>query len=88
MVMIDRRYKLAFFDDARRAAIVLASSVSVFVLWDLAGIALGIFRKGESDLALDFTILPELPLEELLFLFLLTYLSLLAYVYFSRKRAA
>ena len=80
MVMIDRRYRLAFFVNAGRTVRVLAAAVGIFIVWDLAGIAFGIFRKGESDLALDIELLPELPVEELLFLFLLCYLSLLAYL--------
>lgn len=84
MVMIDRRFGLAFFTEPRRTAVVLAAAMIMFVLWDIAGITLGIFRTGSSNLTLDILLLPELPLEELLFLFLLSYLSLLSYLYTRR----
>ena len=87
MVMIDRRFKLAFFHDARRTALTLCSAVIAFIVWDLAGIALGIFSKGASAFSLEYELLPELPIEELFFLLLLSYLSLLSYLYFKRRSA-
>lgn len=85
MVLLDRRYKLAFYDAPRRTAIVMAAAMAVFTVWDLAGISLGIFRKGASELMLDVELFPEFPVEELLFLFLLCYLSLLGYLYARRR---
>lgn len=87
MVMIDRRYGLAFFYDWKRTATVLSIAMIVFVAWDLGGIALGIFSKGDSLFSLDFELLPELPIEELFFLFLLNYLSILTYLFFRRRLA-
>lgn len=86
MLVLDRKYSLAFFNDARRTALTISTAMTVFIVWDLAGIALGIFRQGASPFALDFQLLPELPLEELFFLFLLCYISLLAYLWFARRR--
>ena len=85
MVTLDRRFKLAFFADATRTVWTLAVAMGVFILWDIAGIALGIFRKGESNLTLNIEILPEFPIEELFFLFLLCYISLLGYLYAKRR---
>ena len=34
MVMLDRRFRLFFWADARRAAIVLSAGVLFFLLWD------------------------------------------------------
>ena len=79
--LIDRRYSLAFYYNARRTAVVMAAAIGLFVIWDFAGIGLGIFYQGSSPYALDFTLLPEFPIEELLFLFLLCYVSLLGYRY-------
>lgn len=86
MGMIDRKYRLAFFANWRRTSVVLAVAVCVFVLWDLGGIGLGIFSKGDSSFSLEFELLPELPIEELFFLLLLNYLSLLGYLYVTRMR--
>lgn len=88
MAMIDRRFKLAFFYDKKRTLKTLSVAVCIFIIWDLAGITLGIFHKGDSPFSLPFTLLPELPLEELLFLLLLCYISLLSYRWFTAKERA
>lgn len=85
MVALDHRFKLAFFVNARRSTVVLALALVIFIAWDLAGIGLGIFSKGVSAFSLPIELLPELPLEELFFLVLLNYLSLLTYRYISRR---
>ncbi|MFC0680406.1 lycopene cyclase domain-containing protein [Lysobacter korlensis] len=80
MVVLDRRFGLFFWRDARRAAIVLISGVLFFLLWDLAGIGLGIFFRGAgSELMTGLLLGPELPVEEVLFLTLLCYLTMNLY---------
>ncbi|MCS5717357.1 lycopene cyclase domain-containing protein [Herbiconiux sp. CPCC 205763] len=76
MVVLDRRFRLFFFDRPRRAAVVLAVGVAFFLLWDLFGIGLGIFFRGETAFMTGILIGPELPLEELFFLTLLCYLTM------------
>jgi lycopene cyclase domain-containing protein len=76
MVLLDRRYRLFFWADARRAAIVLPAGVLFFLLWDFAGIGLGIFFRGPSDLVTGFVVAPELPIEEIAFLTLLCYVTM------------
>ena len=80
MVMLDRRFRLFFWRDARRAAIVLPAGVAFFVLWDLAGIGLGVFFRGGGPWMTGLQVAPELPVEELAFLTLLCYLTMNAYV--------
>lgn len=77
LILIDRRLKLAFWFDRWRTVRTLALSVTLFILWDAAGIALRIFAHGTSRFSLPFTIAPEFPVEELFFLFLLCYVTLL-----------
>lgn len=77
---IDWRYKIAFFSDAKRTAITITSTMILFVIWDLLGIHLGIFFSGNSDFALPYMIVPNFPIEELFFLFLLSYVTLLIYL--------
>ena len=77
--LIDRRLKLAFWHDARISLQTIAVTVGIFVIWDLLGIALGIFYSGGSLYSLPFMILPEFPIEELFFLMLLSYTTLLLY---------
>lgn len=79
MVMLDRRFRLFFFDNPKRAATVLLSGVAFFLLWDISGIALGIFFRGETPFMTGALIGPELPLEELFFLVLLCYLTMNIY---------
>ena len=76
MVMLDRRFTLFFFLDARRASIVLVAGVLFFLIWDLFGIGLGIFFRGETNFMTGLQVAPELPLEEVFFLTLLCYLTM------------
>jgi len=76
MVILDRRFQLFFWTDARRAAIVLPVGVLFFLLWDLAGIGLGIFFRGPSPYVTGIVVAPEVPVEEIAFLALLCYLTM------------
>ena len=79
MVLLDRRFGLFFWRDARRAAIVLPLGVVFFLVWDLGGIVLGIFFRGQTDFMTGLLIGPELPIEEVFFLTLLCYNTMNAY---------
>lgn len=79
LASLDARYKLAFWHNARRTTKTLAAAMVFFVLWDLADIGLGIFFVGPSSLLTGLRLAPEFPVEELLFLLLLTYVPLLLY---------
>src|ERR671912_412410 len=61
MVLLDVRYRLVFGAEGARAAIVLAIGVVFFLAWDLAGIALGIFHRGENAVSTGILLAPELP---------------------------
>lgn len=76
MVVLDRRFTLFFWSDARRASIVLILGVAFFLVWDLSGIGLGIFFRGETSIMTGILVGPELPLEEVFFLTLLCYLTM------------
>jgi lycopene cyclase domain-containing protein len=79
MVMLDRRFRLFFWRDARRAAIVLAVGILFFLVWDFVGVGLGVFFRGETSFMTGLQIAPEIPLEEVFFLALLCYLTMNAY---------
>ena len=87
MVVLDRRFRLFFFRDARRATIVLVVGIVFFVCWDLAGIGLGIFFRGETSFMTGLVLAPELPLEEIFFLALLCYLTMNLFGFLTRSRA-
>jgi lycopene cyclase domain-containing protein len=84
LAMLDRAYRLAFWADPRRAVACVGTGVVVFLLWDLAGLALGLFARGESPHMTGLLIAPELPVEEVVFLTLLSYNALLAWRGFDR----
>lgn len=84
LTWLDYKYRVALFDQPRRAALTMAISVALFLLWDGAGIALGIFFRGEGPYMTGVTLAPELPIEELAFLTLLVYQTLLLWRLLTR----
>jgi lycopene cyclase domain-containing protein len=88
MVVLDRRFSLFFWRDARRASIVLAAGVVFFLVWDLLGVGLGIFFRGETEFMTGLLVAPEVPLEEVFFLALLCYLTMNVYGALTRRQAA
>jgi lycopene cyclase domain-containing protein len=88
MMLLDWRYRLFFWRDARRAAIVLVAGVAFFLVWDLCGVGLDIFYRGETEIMTGVLLAPELPLEEAFFLALLCYLTMNAYGWLTRPREA
>jgi lycopene cyclase domain-containing protein len=87
MVLLDRRFRLFFWRDTRRAVVVLAVGLVFFLVWDLQGIRLGIFFRGETSLMTGVQWAPQLPLEEPFFLLLLCYLAMNLYGFLSRRSA-
>lgn len=80
LITLDRRFGLAFWHDRKKTTRVLILSILFFIAWDLLGIALGIFFHGGSSYTLPIRVVPEFPIEELLFLFVLNYTALLLYL--------
>lgn len=87
MAVLDHRFRLFFAAAPRRAAVVLAAGVVFFLLWDVAGIALGVFFRGQTPYMTGWLLAPELPVEELLFLVLLCYLTMNLYGALGRRSA-
>lgn len=86
LALIDWRYKLAFFYDRKRTLFTLFVAIGLFSIWDILGIWLGIFFHGGSDLTLSLRLFPEFPLEELFFLALLTYSTLIVYRFIEKRK--
>lgn len=76
MVVLDRRFRLFYWVNAKRAAIVHIIGIVFFLIWDLYGIGQGLFFRGETSIMTGILLAPELPLEELFFLTLLTYMTM------------
>ncbi len=79
LAVLDRRFRLAFWSDWRRAALAVGTGVVAFLAWDVAGLALGIFARGESPWMTGLLLAPDLPVEEAVFLTLLCYVALLVW---------
>jgi lycopene cyclase domain-containing protein len=76
MVTLDLRYRLVLWRAPRRALLVLAVGIAFFLVWDIAAIASGHYRAGQSEAMTGIMLAPELPLEELVFITFLCYLTL------------
>jgi lycopene cyclase domain-containing protein len=83
---IDFKHKLAFAKNPKAAIVALFIPYLVFVIWDAAGIALGIFFKGQSQFLTGVMIAKDFPLEELFFLALLCYSTLIVSTWFDRAK--
>lgn len=79
MLLLDWRFRLFFWRDAASAALVTAAGVTFLLLWDAAGIASGIFLRGESPIATGIVLAPQLPLEEPVFLLFLVLCTMVLY---------
>ena len=79
--LLDWRHKLALFGGAPgRTSVIVGVGVAFFLLWDVVGIAEGVFFRGSGPWMTGVLLGPELPLEELFFLILLCYSTLIAYL--------
>lgn len=76
MVVLDVRFRLFFRVAPARAAAVMVIGIAFFLVWDLAGIGLGVFFRGNPRLLTGVQLAPELPLEEIFFLALLCYTTM------------
>lgn len=74
---LDHKHKLAFFKNAKAALIATGLPYLLFVAWDFTGIYLGVFFKGDSPYLSGLMLAPDFPIEELFFLAILCYSTLI-----------
>ncbi|WP_341933786.1 lycopene cyclase domain-containing protein [Microbacterium sp. LWO14-1.2] len=79
MLLLDRRFRLFFWRDALSASVVTVVGLVFFLVWDVAGIAGGIFFRGEGAIATGIVLAPEMPLEEPVFLVFLVVCTMILY---------
>lgn len=79
MLLLDWRFRLFFWRDAVSALVVTAVGLAFFLVWDIAGIANGIFLRGDAAIATGIVLAPELPLEEPVFLLFLVLCTMVIY---------
>jgi len=82
--LFDWRFKLGFSTNKKAATLSTLLPLLFFLIWDGAGIALGIFFRGETSHLTGILVAPELPIEELFFLFLLNYTTLTIFITVKR----
>lgn len=85
LIGLDKRHNLALFRYPLPTIISISIAVVVFLIWDIVGIALGIFFRGSTVFLSGLLLGPELPVEELFFLILLSYNTLLVYQFFAKR---
>lgn len=84
---LDWRHRVAVFGGAPwRTLIIVGTAVIFFLVWDVVGIAEGVFFRGSGPWMTGVLLGPELPLEELFFLILLSYSTLVSYLLATRFR--
>ena len=84
--LLDHTHKLALFaGKIWQTLVTVAVGVVFFLVWDVAGIAAGVFFRGPGPYQTGILIGPELPLEEVFFLTLLCYVILLSYLAVERR---
>jgi len=84
LALFDWKFKLGFSTNKKAAALATLLPLIFFLIWDGAGIALGIFFRGETSHLTGILVAPELPIEELFFLFLLNYTTLTIFITVKR----
>lgn len=87
MLLLDWRFRLFFWRDAVSAAVVTALGLVFFLVWDVAGIANGIFFRGDGAIATGLVLAPELPIEEPVFLLFLVVCTMIIYTGTTRVLA-
>ena len=94
MLIIDRRFRLVFWDAPWRAAAVIAIGALAFFTWDMVAIANDFYYLGSSPHMTGWEIAPELPIEEVAFILFFCHISLVFYrgahrllAYRARRRA-
>ncbi len=79
LILTDAKLKLVFFYQPRAAVKTIASLIVILLLADIVGIKLGIFFTNQHYVTGMYIVSPNLPIEELVFLFLLSYVTLLVF---------
>lgn len=85
MSIIDYKYKLAYFYNRNITFKIILINVGFFIIWDIVGILLNIFYIGQTNYLLNLNI-GEFPIEELFFLTLLSYNTLIVFRFINYKR--
>lgn len=84
MLAVDHRWRVFWWADRRRAALVMGTGIALFLVWDAAGILTGSFERGQSPGMTGIELAPDFPLEELVFITFLCHLTMVAFALAGR----
>jgi len=82
--LLDWRFRTAFTINKKAAAFAILIPTIFFIIWDVVGIAMGIFFRGDTSHLTGILLAPEFPIEELFFLLLLNYTALTLFTTVTR----
>ncbi|WP_029287014.1 lycopene cyclase domain-containing protein [Cellulomonas sp. HZM] len=80
VVALDVRYRLFLAaGEVGRGVVVVLVGVAFFVLWDVLALVAGYYGRGEGSALLGIELAPHFPLEELVFVTFLSYLTMIVH---------
>lgn len=79
LLLADWRYGLVFWHDKLASAKAIGFTMLLLLIFDIAGIINNIFSTNQNYVVKINIISPNLPVEEILFLFMLCYVTLISY---------
>lgn len=85
MIIIDWRYKLVFYDMPKAATKAIVIMMAILLFADVVGVNWNIFGTNSKYVIGIFLGNPNLPIEEIFFLFLLCYFVLVLNTYLKRQ---
>jgi lycopene cyclase domain-containing protein len=85
LVFADIKYRIALRVSPRRTLITIGLSVIVFLLWDIVGLASHVFATNPRYVIGLNLVTPNLPIEEVLLLSVISYVTLLGLLLVRRR---
>lgn len=79
MWFLDKKYQLVFYHNKRGALLSISTVMGLLLLFDILGVIKGIFATNQQFVTGLYIVSPNIPIEELCFLFLLCYVTLSLY---------
>ena len=76
MGLVDHRWRLFLFRRPRAALLLTAAGAVAFLVWDLIAIGTRMYHRGASPAMTGVDLAPDLPVEELVFIVFLCYLTM------------
>lgn len=85
LTLADWRYHLVFFDKPKAAIKTVIGTMTILLIGDLIGIEWRVFSTNPAYVSGLYLGSPNLPIEEIFFLFLLCYATLTFYILIKKK---